>query len=383
MAVSEGAKLKESNMQFIVSKQDLQRELGFVQGVVEKKNTIPVLSNILIENIGDHTIRLTGTDLEATIRCEIEADISTEGSICVQARKLFEIARLLPDAPVTFKKETNDWVTVTCDKTKFKMVGVSKDAFPEVPSTKSAPTMISAAVIKTFIDRTIFAITQEESRYTLSGAKFIMDADGAKMVTTDGHRLAYIERKGTSKNGGGEAIDTLIPRKTLAELTKIAAGHEGDINIWMDANHIFFEVGRRLLISRMLYGQFPNYDMVMPKTNDKKVEFDSALLNQSIRRVALMADERSRSIRFHLEPTQLVISSQNAEEGEASESVQTDYSGEETDIGFNAQYLQDFLNVIGEGKVAFEFKDGNSQAQLRPTEGGEYDYKYVVMPMRI
>ncbi|MBC8028723.1 MAG: DNA polymerase III subunit beta [Pyrinomonadaceae bacterium] len=383
MVVSEGAKLKESNMQFVVSKQDLQRELGFVQGVVEKKNTIPVLSNILIENIGDHTIRLTGTDLEATIRCEMEADISTEGSICVQARKLFEIARLLPDAQVTFKKEANDWVTVTCDKTKFKMVGVSKDAFPEVPSTKSAPTMISAAVIKTFIDRTIFAITQEESRYTLSGAKLIMDAEGAKMVTTDGHRLAYIERKGTSKNGAGEAIDTLIPRKTLAELTKIAAGHEGDINIWMDANHIFFEVGKRLLISRMLYGQFPNYDMVMPKTNDKKVEFDSALLNQSIRRVALMADERSRSIRFHLEPNQLVISSQNAEEGEASESVQTDYSGEETDIGFNAQYLQDFLNVIGEGKVAFEFKDGNSQAQLRPAEGGEYDYKYVVMPMRI
>ncbi len=195
MAVSEGAKRKESNMQFVVSKQDLQRELGFVQGVVEKKNTIPVLSNILIENLGDHTIRLTGTDLEATIRCEMEADISTEGKICVQARKLFEIARLLPDAPVTFKKEANDWVTVTCDKTKFKMVGVSNEAFPEVPSTKSAPTTISAAVIKTFIDRTIFAITQEESRYTLSGAKLIMDAEGAKMVTTDGHRLAYIERK--------------------------------------------------------------------------------------------------------------------------------------------------------------------------------------------
>jgi DNA polymerase-3 subunit beta len=203
------------------------------------------------------------------------------------------------------------------------------------------------------------------------------------MVTTDGHRLAYIERKGASKDGSGEAIDTLIPRKTLAELTKIAAGYDGDIKIWMDANHIFFDVGQRLLISRMLYGQFPNYDMVMPKTNDKKVEFDCALLNQAVRRVALMADERSRSIRFHLEPAQLVISSQNAEEGEANESVQTDYTGEETDIGFNAQYLQDFLNVIGEGKVAFEFKDGNSQAQLRPAEAGEYDYKYVVMPMRI
>lgn len=382
MASSEGAKRKESNMQFVVSKQNLQKELGFVQGVVEKKNTIPVLSNILIESVGESNIRLTGTDLDVTIRCDMDADdISTPGSICVQARKLFEIARLLPDAPVTFKKEDNDWVTVTCAKSRFKMVGVSRDAFPEVPSSKSAPTKISAGIIKNFIDRTIFAITQEESRYTLSGAKFILDETGAKMVTTDGHRLAYVERKGVANNG--DSIDTLIPRKTLAELTKLTAGFDGDISLGMDGNHIFFEVGPRLLISRMLYGQFPNYDMVMPKNNDKSIRFDGALLNQAIRRVALMSDERSHAIRFHLEPNQLVISSQNAEEGEANETIQTDYAGDVTDIGFNAQYLQDFLNVIGDGAVAFEFKDGNSQAQLRPAEGGDYDYKYVVMPMRI
>jgi DNA polymerase-3 subunit beta len=175
----------------------------------------------------------------------------------------------------------------------------------------------------------------------------------------------------------------LIPRKTLAELTKLTAGYDGDISLGIDTNHIFFEVGPRLLISRMLYGQFPNYDMVMPKNNDKSIQFDGALLNAAIRRVALMADERSRAIRFHIESNQLVISSQNAEEGEASETIQTDYSGEEADIGFNAQYLQDFLNVIGDGAVAFEFKDGNSQAQLRPAEDKEYDYKYVVMPMRL
>jgi DNA polymerase III subunit beta len=383
MASSEGAKRRESNMQFVVSKQNLQKELSYVQGVVEKKNTIPVLSNILIESVGENNIRLTGTDLDVTIRCDMDAEeISTPGSICVQARKLFEIARLLPDAPVTFRKEDNDWVTVTCDKSRFKMVGVARDAFPEVPSSKSAPTKISASIIKTFIDRTIFAITQEESRYTLSGAKFILDDTGAKMVTTDGHRLAYVERKGVSKNGN-DAIDTLIPRKTLAELTKLTAGYDGEISLGMDGNHIFFEVGPRLLISRMLYGQFPNYDMVMPKNNDKSIQFDGALLNQAIRRVALMSDERSHAIRFHLEPNQLVISSQNAEEGEANETIQTDYTGEDVDIGFNAQYLQDFLNVIGDGPVAFEFKDGNSQAQLRPAEGGDYDYKYIVMPMRI
>src|SRR5687768_7892122 len=376
------AELRSSAMNFIVSKQNLQRELSFVQGVVEKKNTIPVLSNILIESLGENAIRITGTDLDVTIRCDTEAEIKTGGAICVQARKLFEIVRLLPDAPITFTREENDWVTVKCDRAKYKLVGVSKDAFPEVPSTKSAPTKISAAVLKTLIDRTIFAITQEESRYTLSGAKFILDETGAKMVTTDGHRLAYVERKGVSKNGS-DSIDTLIPRKTLAELTKLTAGYEGDISLGMDANHIYFEVGPRLLISRMLYGQFPNYDMVMPKNNDKSIQFDGALLNAAIRRVALMADERSHAIRFHLEPNQLVISSQNAEEGEARETIQADYNGEETDIGFNAQYLQDFLNVIGDGAVAFEFKDGNSQAQLRPAEGGDYDYKYVVMPMRI
>jgi DNA polymerase III subunit beta len=284
---------------------------------------------------------------------------------------------------VSFKKEDNDWVTVKCDRAKFKLVGVAKDAFPEVPSFKSAPTKISAGILKNLIDKTIFAITQEESRYTLSGAKFILDKSVARMVTTDGHRLAYVERKGVSENGEKNAIDTLIPRKTLAELAKLTTGYEGEISLGMDENHIYFEVGTRLLISRMLYGQFPNYEMVMPKNIDKTVEFDGALLNLAIRRVALMADERSHAIRFHLEPDQLVISSQNAEEGEANETIQAEYKGEEADIGFNAQYLQDFLNVIGDGKVAFEFKDGNSQAQLRPADNGDYDYKYVVMPMRI
>src|SRR5436190_14357758 len=369
-------------MQFVVNKSNLQKELGFVQGVVERKNTIPVLSNILIESVGETTIRVTGTDLDVTIRCDMDAEeITTPGAMCVQARKLFEIARLLPDGPVSFTKEDNDWVTVKSGRSRFKMVGVARDAFPEVPNFKSAPTKIPADVLKTFIDRTIFAITQEESRYTLSGAKFMLDNTGAKMVTTDGHRLAYVEKKGVVKNGSSDAIDTLIPRKTLAELTKLTAGYEDDISLGMDGNHIFFEVGARLLISRMLYGQFPNYDMVMPKNNDKSIQFDGGLLNSAIRRVALMADERSHAVRFHLEPNQLVISAQNAEEGEARETVQAEYAGEETDIGFNAQYLQDFLNVISEGKIAFEFKDGNSQTQLRPSDGGDYDYKYIVMPM--
>ena len=370
-------------MEFSISKSALQRELGFVQGIVEKKNTIPVLSNILIESVGENTIRITGTDLDVTIRCETEAEIKVPGSICVQARKLFDISRLLPEATVNFKKEENDWVSVNCENFRSRVPGVPREQFPEVPNFKSAPTKLPAEVFKSLIDRTIFAITQEESRYQLSGAKFMLDKSGAKMVTTDGHRLAYIERRDLGKNVSGEALDALIPRKTLAELTKLTAAEDGEISLGADENHIYFEVGPRLLISRRLAGQFPNYEMVMPKGNDKSVVFDTAQLNQAIRRVALMADDRSHAIRFHLIPNQLQITSQNAEEGEAGETMATEYGGDEAEIGFNAQYLQDFLNVLGEGQVAFEFKDGNSQAQLRPAVESEYDYKYIVMPMRI
>jgi DNA polymerase-3 subunit beta len=371
-------------MEFTVTKNALQKELGFVQGIVEKKNTIPALSNILIESVGENTIRIIATDLDVTIRCEMEvSQITQTGSMCVQARKLFDISRLLPDATVKFRKEDNDWVTVECENFRSKVAGVPRDAFPEVPSFKATPTKFPADIFKSFIDKTIFAITQEESRYTLSGAKFMLDKSGAKMVTTDGHRLAYVARQDLAQKASQEPLDALIPRKTLAELTKLTTSFEGEISLGADDNHIYFEVGTRLLISRMLTGQFPNYEMVMPKGNDKSVVFDSALLNQAIRRVALMADDRSHAIRFHLVPNQLQISSQNAEEGEARETLATDYSGDETEIGFNAQYLQDFLNVLGEGQVAFEFKDGNSQAQLRPAGDGEFDYKYVVMPMRI
>src|SRR5919205_1275842 len=205
-------------MEFTISKNALQKELGFVQGTVEKKNTIPALSNILIESVGENTIRVTGTDLDVTLRCEAEAEIKTSGTMCVGARKLFEIARVLPDAPVSFFKEENNWATVRCERSSFRIAGIDHESFPEVPSFKSAPVKFPASIFKTFIDRTIFAITLEESRYTLSGAKFMLSGGGAKMVTTDGHRLAYVERKDLGPGTPAEDIDVLIPRKTLAEL---------------------------------------------------------------------------------------------------------------------------------------------------------------------
>jgi DNA polymerase-3 subunit beta len=370
-------------MEFSITKNALQKELGFVQGIVERKNTIPALSNILIESVGENTIRLIGTDLDATLRCEAEAEVQTPGAMCVGARKLFDIARTLPDASVSFRKEENNWATVKCERSNFRLAGVERESFPEIPSFRSAPVKMPAEVFKTFIDRTIFAITLEESRYTLSGAKFMLDKTGARMITTDGHRLAYIERKDMGESAPKETMDMLIPRKTLAELNKLTTGYEGEISLGADENHIYFEAGPRLLISRTLTGQFPNYEMVMPKNNDKVAIFDGAALGQAVRRVALMSDERTRAIRLHLVPGSLNIAAQTAEEGEAKESVATEYVGEEIEIGFNAQYLQDFLNGVGDGQVAFEFKDGNSQAQLRLVSDADYDYKYVIMPMRL
>src|SRR5689334_8222664 len=369
-------------MQFVIARNTLQKELAFVQGIVERKNTIPVLANILIESAGEDSIRISGTDLDVTIRCDADAqEISTQGAICVPARKLFDIARLLPDASVSFRKEENEWVTVECDRSKFRLPGVSKETFPELPGFKSTPLKLPASVLKMLIERTIFAITQEEGRYTLSGAKFELDKNNVKMVTTDGHRLAFVSA-GRS-NGASDTLDVLIPRKTLAELTKLTSDFDGGINLGADENHVYFQVGSRLLISRLLSGQFPNYEMVMPKNNDHAATFDTVALNQAIRRVALMSDDRSHAIRFHLSKEQLLISSQNAEEGEARETVETDFAGEDTDIGFNAQYLQDFLNVVGSEKVMFEFKDGNSQAQLKPVSDEKQEYKYIVMPMRL
>lgn len=370
-------------MQFVIKRNSLQKELGFVQGIVERKNTIPVLANILIETAGEEAIRISGTDLDVTIRCDTDAEeIGEQGAMCVQARKLFDIARLLPDAPVSFKKEENEWVTVVCDRSRFRLPGIAKDNFPELPTFKSTPLKLQSEAVKQLIDRTIFAITQEEGRYTLSGAKFMLDSSGAKMITTDGHRLAFAAMKSIKKGSSGEDLDVLIPRKTLAELTKLTSDAGDELSLGADENHVYFQVGSRLLISRVLAGQFPNYEMVMPKSIEHSATFDTIVLNQAIKRVALMSDDRSHAVLFHFGKEQLLISSQNAEEGEARETVATDFAAEETEIGFNAQYLQDFLNVVGTEKVVFEFKDGNSQAQLRPV-GEDQDYRYVVMPMRI
>ena len=371
-------------MEFVVNQNSLKEELGFVQGIVERKNTIPVLSNIVIESVGEKTIRFLATDLDVTVRCETDADIKDGGAICVQARKLFDIVRLLPDAPVKFRREANDWVTVECGKYKGKIAGVPRETFPEVPTFKSASLQLPAELFRNFIRHTQFAITQEQSRFTLSGAKFILNREGAKMVTTDGHRLALIETANIGDSKPDAEIDVLIPKKTLSELMKLAETAEGNVAFGEDQNHLYFEVGSRLLISRKLTGQFPNYEMVLPKSNDKLAHFDSQEFSNALKRVQQTADERTKAVRLDFSNGVVKMGASSTEEGEAAEEVSTDYEGEDTTVGFNSQYLQDVFTIIRDGRIAFEFKDGNAQAQIRPiVESDAYEYRYVVMPMRV
>lgn len=371
-------------MEFAINKSSLQKELQFLQGVVERRNTIPVLANILVESAGRDRIKLWATDLDTTLRCETEAEVRTEGRMLIGARKLFDVVRSLPDATINFRREANDWAEVRCAATRFRIAGQRAEDFPETPTAREAePIRIPSEVLRTMIERTIFAITLEESRYTLSGAKFILSAETCRMVTTDGHRLAFIERRTEGGARTARGVDALIPRKTLSELERLAAVHEGEVALWADQNHVFFEVGPRFLIGRKLVGQFPNYEMVMPKSNPFVARLSCDLFAGAIRRVALMADDRSHAIKLAFAPSSLVISAQTAEEGSSEETLAIDYAGEPLEIGFNAQYLLDFLQVLGEGEIAFEFKDPSSQAQLRPTDTQEYDYRYVVMPMRL
>ena len=399
-------------MEFSIKQSVLKEELGYIQGVVERKSTIPVLSNILIESLGEGSIRIVGTDLDVTIRCDAEADIKKPGAMCVQARKLFDIVRTLNDGDVHFKKEENEWVEMKAGRAKFRLAGVNKEQYPEIPIFKSAPMKLSADVFNYFIQNTAFAITNETSRFTLSGAKFVIDGEKARMVTTDGHRLAFIEKTLDAKTDA--KMDALIPKKALLELVKISRSESGDVSFGEDQNHIYFETGGRLLITRKLTGNFPNYEMVMPKDNDKKVVFDLSDMKNAVRRISLMADERNRSIRVTVREGEVEVTAQSSEEGEGAEVVPADYTGEEVMLGFNHQYLQEFLNNVGalesasvsdaaeeggsngEGaatarakdtgtptRISFEFKDSNAATQIRIDGETAYDYKYIVMPLRI
>ncbi|HKW76102.1 MAG TPA: DNA polymerase III subunit beta [Terriglobales bacterium] len=374
-----------TTMEINVSKSDLLRELTATQGVVERKTTIPILSNFLFE-VGGDKLSITATDLDLSLRTSCPAKVKKEGSCTVPARKLYDYVKLLGDGDISIKLLENHWVQIRSGRSNTKMVGMARANFPALPQFPSESALpLPAQVLRNLIAKTIFAISNEESRYTLNGALMVLKPESIIMVATDGHRLAHIEHTNSKLSVSGE-LKVLVPRKAMAELSTLLNSSDAQVvEFARDESTLFFRIGGRLLTSRQLTGQFPNYEAVLPRDNNKAVAVHCEELSSAIQRVAQFADERSNAIRMRLEKNELKVSSSNTETGESEDSLETAYSGDPMVIGFNSQYLLEFLKVVGTGDVRFEFKDAQSAGQLRPDESSdsEYKYRYIVMPMRI
>jgi DNA polymerase-3 subunit beta len=380
-------------MEISVSRNELLRELTATQSVVERKTTIPILSNFLLEASvagpegGEGKLTITATDLDQSIKTSCKAKVKKAGSCTIPARKLYDYIKLLPDSDISIKLMDNHWVQIRSGRSNTKMVGMARANFPQVPEfPEIGLTKIPVAALKSMVAKTIFAISNEESRYTLNGALLILKAESLAMVATDGHRLAHIEKTNeTLTNINGEK-KTLIPRKALAELQSLLSNTEEEALEYADDDHtLFFRVGHRTLTSRKLTGQFPNYEAVLPRDNNKFVVVRSEDLMGSIQRVAQFADERSGAVKMRLEQNEMKISSSSAESGESEDIIETPYTFDPLMVGFNSAYLIDFLKATGNtGEVRLEFKDSQSAGQMRPEDpADDFKYRYIIMPMRI
>jgi DNA polymerase-3 subunit beta len=369
-------------MEFTVSKSELVRELSLSQGVVEKKTTIPILSNILLEAQGDRLV-MTATDLELGIRCSCPAKIGKSGAGTIPARKLLDYVRLLPDSDIQVKVGDNHWANLLCGRSRTRIAGMSRESFPELPVMPEPLADIPAALLGSMIQRTIFAISAEESRFTLNGALLAVQPAGLTMVATDGHRLALVEAE-ADLGGAGSSYRALLPRKAMQEILKLTADSAADAKIRFsgDDNHLFFQIGERLLISRKLTGNFPDYERVLPKDHPHNVVLKREELRSAIERVAQFSDERTRAIRLQVLPGEVKVHSSLSETGESEETIPAEFSGGQVEIGFNAQYLLDFLRAAPED-VAFHFRDAQSAGEMRPAAQDSGAYRYVIMPMRI
>lgn len=361
---------------FTIEHDAFQAALAAVQGAVQKETSIPVLTHLLIESLGDKNLRFTGTDLDITIRCDAEARV--EGGVfaaLVKARKLFEIAKALPNEPVTVEREENDWVRLSCGRTKYRLMGASCESYAEVPTLKATPVTLPGDQFRRLIRLTTFAITNEASRFTLSGAKLEIADGKLRMVTTDGHRLSFVEIPIETD----QTVGVIIPKKALAEVAKLSAD---EIRFGADARHAYFTTDTQQIITRLLTGNFPNYEMVMPKDADQVITISCREFRSLVKRAAIMSDDRQQSIRLQLAKSSMQVTAETHEQGSFDEMLSAEFDGDQILFGYNWHYLMDFLTVAGDDqKVSLHFKDSNSQTEFR-TEA-EPGMRYVVMPLRI
>ena len=383
-------------MKFSVLKSDLLRELQLFQGIVERKNTIPILANVLIEaEDGVDTVRFAATDLEVALRSRCNAKVTQGGAVTLPAKKLNDIVRALPDTQIEFSQPSDGTVNVVADRFSSRIQALPREDFPSLPEgTGDSVTRLSSTALGEMVSKTQFAITGEDTRYFLNGALFLISDSQMTLVATDGHRLALVTSgRGTGgdvEEGVEDEVRVILPKKTLWELARLVdpkngllGDEETDVLYEQGENHLFFDVSGRQLVSRMVDAQFPAHERVIPQGNNKRIEFERDRLANAIKRVALLSTERSRAVKFQIDANKVEVSSSSPEVGEASEELSVEYTGAAVAICFNAQYVIDFLSVVDSESVLLEFKDELSQAVLSPVSDDSYDYTYVIMPMRV
>ena len=373
-------------MELTLAKADLQKELQLCQGVVEKRSTIPILSNVLIK-ASDGRLEIAATDLDVTILTSCPANVTVPGGVTIEARRFFDVIRSLPSEDVKITLQENFSLQVESGTAKFRLLGLPLEDYPTLPTVASDdPYSMPLDELKTMVGKVIFAITHEETRFQLNGALLKVQPAKMEMVATDGHRMALISFAQTAGRKKAQELTILIPRKALHEILRLEASEDGLVQFGTSENHLFFEAGDRRLLARMIDVNFPNYMEVIARDNDRRVMVDRERLLSTIRRISLVANERTRAVRFDFAPGKLTVSSTNPELGDARETVPIDYAGAAFFVGLNAAYVTDFLSAVDTPNVSLELKDENSQCIGRPAPAADdlaYEYLYVVMPMRI
>ncbi len=370
-------------MNFTIEKEVFLKALGRVQGIVEKRNTIPVLSNVLLEG-GDGELHLTATDLEVGMRSSYQANIRKPGQITVSAKKLYEIIKELPDREINFASKENCWIEVTCGKAQFNVVGLAAEEFPHFPQPEEANFIqLSSQVCKEMIEKTFFAVSHDEGKYNLNGIfmQVLAEDNRLKMVATDGHRLSMIEKPIESSVGEELRKGVILPRKGLLELKKLAEEGEADISLGFMDNTAVIKKDQSVIIMRLVDGEFPDYNRVIPKNNEQEARIAVDPLLHALRRMIILSSEKSRGVKMMLKPGLLEVSSSNPELGDAREELDMDYQGPEFSIGFNARYLLDILQVQDHEQIRLVLKDNLSPGLFLSEE--EDGFLAVVMPMRL
>ena len=375
-------------MKLKLQRADLLRGLSRIQAIVEKRNTMPILANVLLTATkgedGTGSLEFAATDLEIGIRGRHPAEITEEGSLTVSARKLYDITRELPEEPVSLTLQDGSSLEVCCGRARFSLAGTEASEYPELPELKPGELVtLSAPVLADMIDRTMYAASTDESRYNLNGVHFEVDSETAKirMVATDGHRLALVER------AGGEALQNLgggviIPRKGLAELKRLVDEDDADeILLGFEGNSALVRKAEVTLVMRLIEGEFPNYRQVLPKESSVIFTISTDEVVHALRRVALLSAERSRAVKVALSQGTVTISATNPDLGEAMEELDIDYDGEPMEIGFNARYLLDALGATGGKETQIGLGGANAPAEIQPAEAD--GTRSVVMPMRL